>query len=201
MNDSSPRLQKGTIFAMDRHGSRTTVIAFQYNPEKLSRTLSMQGGQEGGSQDEAMRLRGAPKETIQMEIEIDAHDQPLSEHPDTATVGIEHQLAALEMLVYPELGQIERNATDLSQGKMSIVPPLAPVALLVWGQRAVPTRVSQFTIQEEAFDPNLNPTNAKVNLTLQVLSYNDLPQGHAARTSFCEYQRSRQNLSVWRQGR
>jgi translation elongation factor P/translation initiation factor 5A len=41
-------------------------------------------------------------------------------------------------------------------------------------QRVLPVRLSQFTITEEAYDVNLNPTRAKVGLGMRVLSYNDL---------------------------
>jgi hypothetical protein len=38
----------------------------------------------------------------------------------------------------------------------------------------LPVRLTTFSITEEAFDPNLNPIRAKVNLGLRVLNYQDL---------------------------
>jgi hypothetical protein len=38
----------------------------------------------------------------------------------------------------------------------------------------LPVRLSQLSITEELFDPNLNPIQAKVTLSLQVLTYQDL---------------------------
>ena len=43
--------------------------------------------------------------------------------------------------------------------------------LFVWSaSRIVPVRLTDFSITEEAFDPNLNPLRAKVTLGLRVLS-------------------------------
>ena len=57
------------------------VIALQYNPDTLTRTLQMQGGRRrDGDRLEALRLKGPPVETIKLEAEIDATDQ--LEFPD-----------------------------------------------------------------------------------------------------------------------
>jgi hypothetical protein len=47
--------------------------------------------------------------------------------------------------------------------------------LFVWGpKRVLPVRLTSFSITEQAFDPDLNPIRASVNLSLAVLSYQDL---------------------------
>ena len=54
-----------------------SVIALQYNPDSLSRTLqiqAVQGGQDGTRVD-ALRLRGPAVETIKIDAELDATDQ------------------------------------------------------------------------------------------------------------------------------
>ena len=51
------------------------MIIFQYNPDSLSRTLQPQMGAEGGDRTEALRLKGAPVETIKVDVELDAADQ------------------------------------------------------------------------------------------------------------------------------
>ena len=54
-----------------------SVIALQYNPDSLSRTLQIQampGGQDGVRVD-VLRLRGPAVETIKLEAELDATDQ------------------------------------------------------------------------------------------------------------------------------
>ena len=56
-------------------GRLLQVIAFQYNPDTLTRTLVPQGiGAEPGDRLEALRLKGPPQETIKLEAEIDATD-------------------------------------------------------------------------------------------------------------------------------
>ena len=52
---------------------------------------------------------------------------------------------------------------------------MAPLTLFVWGpQRVLPVRLTELSVTEEAFDPQLNPIRAKVSLGLRVLTYNDL---------------------------
>lgn len=57
------------------------IIALQYNPDTLTRTLQVQGvGQDGGDRSEALWLKGPPIKTIKIDVEIDATDQ--LEFPD-----------------------------------------------------------------------------------------------------------------------
>lgn len=176
----SPRVLRGAIVRIDLFGP-PTVIIFQYNPDKLTRTLQAQAAGDGGAHSEAMRLKGAPIETIKLEAELDATDQLEVRDPIATRLGIHPQLAALETLVYPASGAIQINAVLSAFGLMEIVPPLAPMTLFIWGvQRVVPVRVTDFTITEEAYDPKLNPIRATVSLGLRVLSYNDVGPTHPA---------------------
>src|SRR5260370_23261466 len=60
-------------------------------------------------------------------------------------------------------------------GTIEVIPAEAPMTLFVWGpQRVLPVRLSSFSVTEEAYDPLLNPIRAKVELSLSVLSYQDL---------------------------
>ena len=54
----SPRLLKGGIVLIDPATSVVQrIIALQYNPDSLSRTLQVQGAGEGGDRSEALRLK------------------------------------------------------------------------------------------------------------------------------------------------
>src|ERR1700744_5687844 len=103
---NSPRLVKGGIVTMDPDTSAVLgVIALQYNPDSLTRTLQIQavpGGQDGVRVD-ALRLRGPAVETIKLEAELDATDQLELAQPGSivAQFGLQPQLAQLEMLVNP----------------------------------------------------------------------------------------------------
>jgi len=85
------------------------------------------------------------------------------------------RLAALEMLLYPSTVTVITNTALLLAGTIEILPPEGPLTVLVWGpSRAVPVRVESLTIREQAFDTDLTPLRASVDVSLEVLSYNDL---------------------------
>jgi hypothetical protein len=172
---NSPRLIKGAIIGVDLFNPVASVVIFQYNPETVTRTLQPQGAADTGSRAEAMRLKGAPIETIKMDVEIDATDQLEQGDTNAGAMGIYPQLSALEMLVYPKTLQVVANTVLMALGTLEILPPIGPFTVLVWGlKRVVPVRVNDFTITEELHDAGLNPIRAKVSLGLRVLSYNDL---------------------------
>ena len=201
---ASPRLLKGGIVLLDPVSAAVRrVIALQYNPDSLSRSLQVQaaGGAEGGgaTRAEALRLRGPAVETIRIEVEIDAADrlgQP-GAHPDTVAHGIFPDLAALETLVYPEAGALQANAALARAGTLEIAPMEAPLALFVWSRsRIVPVRVAEMSVTEEAFDPLLNPIRAKVALSLRVLSVDDLGFGHRGGGLFMGYLQAKERLAA-----
>ena len=186
----SPRLVKGAIVGIDPFNPLASVIVFQYNPDSLTRTLQAQttGGQ-GGDRSEALRLKGAPVETITVSIEIDATDQLEQSDPLATRLGIYPQLSALEMLIYPKSALVIANTVLLAVGTIEIIPPAAPFTLFIWGpKRVVPVRLTTFTITEEAYDVSLNPIRAKVALGLRVLSYNDFPLTHPGYSLFLAHQ-------------
>ncbi len=171
----SPSVQKGAIIGLDPANPLASVIIFQYNPETLTRTITAQTS--GGEADtgEALRLKGPPKESIKLDVEIDATDQLETGDPLAGTLGIHPTLASLEMLLYPKSAVVIANEVLKAAGVIEVIPPEAPLTLFIWGiKRVLPVRLTSFTITEEAFDPNLNPIQAKASLTLDVLSYYDL---------------------------
>src|SRR5712664_887515 len=102
----SQRLLKGGIVLIDSSTSKVLrIIALQYNPDTLTRTLQVRGSGESGDRSEALRLNGPPVETIKLDAEIDVTDQ--LELPDegqnrvATQLGLYPQLAALETIVYP----------------------------------------------------------------------------------------------------
>jgi hypothetical protein len=93
-------------------------------------------------------------------------------------MGLYPALAALEMLLYPRSARMIANEVLLNVGIIEVIQPEAPLTVLAWGRnRVLPVRLTQFTIIEEAFDPQLNPIRAKVSLDLRVLTYHDLGLG------------------------
>lgn len=171
----STRLLKGALVSVDLLSPIPAVIVFQYNPDTLTRQLKARGAQGDGAKGDAMRLNGAPEETIKIDVEIDATDQLEKGDPIADAVGIYPQLSALEMLVYPKSALVIANTALLAGGIIEVAPPVGPFTLFIWGvKRILPVRVEEFSITEEAYDNALNPIRAKVSLGLRVLTYNDL---------------------------
>lgn len=186
----SPRLQKGELVSIDPANPQRRTIVFQYNPDTMTRRLDARttGGQEG-ERSEALRLTGPPRESITFSVEIDAADQLEQGDPNVATYGIYPVLSALELLLYPRSDHVIRNLSLALAGNIEIIPPEAPLTVLVWGaERVLPVRLTGFSITEEAYDPLLNPIRAKVDLTLNVLSYADLKPGTPGFDLFLSHQ-------------
>lgn len=187
----SPRILRGAIVAVTPLSPLSRIVIFQYNPNELRRTLrprSAPSEQQVGPAD-AHRIWGAPTETITMTVEVDAADQLETGDPVAATTGIAPQLASLEMLLYPDSLQVIANTALMAAGVIELLPPEGPLTVLVWGPgRAVPVRLSDLTITEQAFDPGLFPTRATVEVSLQVLSYSDLPVSDPGYTLFLVHQ-------------
>jgi hypothetical protein len=202
----SPKLLKGGIVLIDPVSSAVQrIIVLQYSPDTLNRTLQVQGaGAESGDRSEALRLKGPPVETIKFDAEIDAADQlefP-KENQAATQVGIFPQLAALETLIYPTSTQLNNN-NDLSKtGTLEIAPMEMPLALFIWSKTRtpLPVRVTDLSITEEAFDPNLNPIRAKVSLGLRVLSVNDLGFDHKGGNLFMNYLQKKESLAAMNNG-
>lgn len=192
----SPRLMKGAIVGVDPLRPVPSVTVFQYNPETLTRSLTPQFSGEGGDKAEALRLKGAPEETVSLEVEFDATDQLEKGDPRAVMTGIQPQLAALEMLIYPSSSWVIANQAMLASGMMEVVPPVGPMTLFVWGaQRVLPVKITKFSVTEEAFDTKLNPIRAKVSLDLRVLSYNDLPVENPGYALFLAHQAAKEALA------
>jgi hypothetical protein len=193
----SPRVLKGALVGFDPVVPIPSVIVFQYNPDTLTRTLKPRGPGGEGARSEALRLTGAPEETIKVDVAIDATDQ-LEKAEGVATgLGIYPQLSAIETLVYPKSAVVIANTALLATGTIEIVPPTAPLTLFIWGiQRILPVRITEFSITEEAYDTALNPIRAKASLGLRVLSYNDLSLSDPAYYMFLAHQVVKEALGV-----
>ena len=199
---NTPRLVKGGIVTMDPDSSVVqSIIALQYNPDSLSRTLQIQalpGGQDGVRVD-ALRLRGPAVETIKIEAELDATDQLEFPHnfPTAIQYGLHPQLAQLEMLINPTVETLTADDSMANNGTLEIIPLEQPLTLFVWSNsRVVPVRITEFSITEEAFDANLNPIRAKVSLGLRVLNVDDLGFDSPGGQMFMAYLSNKEKLGA-----
>lgn len=197
---TSPRLIKGGLVQMDpTTGATLQVIALQYNPDQLSRSLQVQSsGTDGGDQSQALRLKGAAIETLKLETEIDATDylEFPDENPSTVQSGIHPQLAVLELLVQPRADALLANDAMARRGVLEVLPIQTPLTLFIWGKnRVVPVRITDLSITEEAFDTHLNPIRAKVSIGMRVLSVDDLGFDHRGGTVFMSHLRNREVMA------
>lgn len=195
----SPRLVKAGIVLIDpESGSIVGSIALQYNSETLTRSLAVQAVGEDGDRSQALRIRGPAVETFTLEAMLDATDQ--LEDPDgnaaAAEAGLFPQISALEALVHPTSAQLRNQDNLASAGTLEIAPMEAPLALFIWSRnRVVPVRITELSVTEEAFDPNLNPIRAKVSLSLRSLSVDDLGFAHRGGGLFMAYLAAKERLA------
>jgi Contractile injection system tube protein len=194
----SPRLLKGGLVLIDASTSVVQrIIALQYNPDSVTRTLQVQGvGPEGGDRSEILRLKGPPIETLKVDAEFDATDQLEVVDSTAAAVGLQAQLAALEIIVYPTSAQLQNLNSQSQSGTLEVAAVETPLTIFVWSkQRILPVRLTEFSITEEAFDPNLNPIRAKVSLGMRVLNVNDTGFAHKAGGLFMTYLQNKEQLA------
>lgn len=208
MMESSPRVLKGGIVLMDAAtGSVQRIISLQYNPETVSRSLQTQAVelQQGGDRSEALRLTGPPVETIKLDAEIDATDQLQSPTEGANQVavqfGIQPALAALETIIYPTSSHLRAVDAQQSGGALEVAPFQAPLTIFVWSKsRIVPVRITEFSIEEQFFDPELNPIRAKISLSMRVLNVNDLGFRHRGGSLFMHYHQQKEKLAAMQAG-
>lgn len=196
---NAPRLLKGGIVVIDpESGAILRIIALQYNPDTLSRSLQPKSvGADTTDRSQALRFKGSAVETFKLEAEIDAADMLESGDASVAEVGIHPSLAVIEALVSPTSAQLTALNSLAAKGTLEIAPMLSPLSLFVWSRhRVTPVRITDLSITEEAFDPNLNPIRAKVSLGLRVLSVDDLGFDTKAGNIFMAYLRNKEQLAL-----
>lgn len=197
---NSPRLLKGGLVLVNPESQTPErVIALQYNPDTVTRTLTPQAiSADGGDRSSALRLKGPAVETIKLTAEIDATDRLEFPELNSAAVesGIHRDLAVLEMLVNPRSEQLVSNNRLAGLGTLEIAPMETPLTLFVWSKlRIVPVRLTECSIVEDAFDPALNPIRAKVSLGMRVLNVNDLGFDHRGGHIFMVYLQAKEQLA------
>jgi hypothetical protein len=198
---TGPKLIKGALVAFQLPEPTPKVIAFQFNPTKLQRTLTgkLAGGE--GASGEALRLAGPPEEKIKVDIDLDAVDQLEKGSQVAAETGIHPQLAILELLLYPSTANVILNTALRALGTIEVVPPEAPLVLFIWGRnRILPVRITSFGVSEEEYDNNLNPIRAMVSLELQALTYDDLSRTNPGHYIYMAHHMSKEVLSRIGQG-
>jgi hypothetical protein len=179
----SPKLARAALVQLveDIIGPTPNVVPFQFNSDTMSRTITPTVPADidpsGQGQVDPTAQPVEPKEVITLTVEFDAVDQLEEGDPVAAEFGVTDRVAAIEKFLRPSkglLGDLVGAAAALVGAPQPPARPSVPIAFLVWGKtRIVPVRVTDYSIEEMSFLPNLAPLNVKINLTLQVLTPDD----------------------------
>ncbi|MET7617800.1 hypothetical protein [Streptomyces sp. NPDC005408] len=199
-------IRSGIVVVDPERGTPQRIIVLQFNPDTLERSLAPQaaggsgdagGGGSGGDRNEALRLKGPAEESWKFTAEIDATDQFEVAAPD----GIHPQLATLEMLVHPTSAQLREASRLTKKGTIEISPIEMPLTLFTWGsKRVMPVRLTELSINESAFDVNLNPIRASLGIGMKVLSVSDLPAGHRGADLYLAHLAQKERLAAAARG-
>jgi hypothetical protein len=147
-----------------------------------------------------LAVQGLPGESFSFNLAMDANDMIADGASSSVaaaaaglalTTGIYSRLCALEMLLYPSgsfassglVGTVSAAALNIASGTKSKSKPkvpqfVLPTVLFIWGPaRIVPVRVTSLNITETLYDaPLLNPTHAEAQISLQVLTPDEVVQ-------------------------
>jgi hypothetical protein len=187
----SPRLLRAALVSVDL--SSPAAVPFQYNPDRLTRSITPSFESSGPGGADVPRFAGAPTEAISLEAVFDASDA----RAQGGGAGVLPQLSALEILAYPSTLGVLEQAALAATGVIEVVPPAAPLLVFSWGAgRTVPVRIESFEIEETVHDAMLVPIHATVALRLRVLSYSDVPPTHPAYALFLAYQTAKAGLGL-----
>ena len=106
--------------------------------------------------------------------------------------GVQAQISALESIIYPSSRHLKSVYAAASRGVMEITPPQAPLVVFAWSpsRQGIPVRITELSIEEQFFDPNLHPIRAKVSISMRVLNVNDIGfAGHGGQLAMTHHQR------------
>ncbi|HAG81445.1 MAG TPA: hypothetical protein DCL61_09785 [Cyanobacteria bacterium UBA12227] len=171
-------------YASDFLGPLPNVVIFQFNPDTLTRNISIPQRPTGVSSRETSQAGEIPVERINFTAHFSAADQLDSGNIIAETLGISPQLAALEKMVYPSnfIGELLGEALDAIGDAIGLggnddcpTQPIPreqyPQILFIWGAtRVLPVLIDSMSITEQQYDSFLNPIQAEVALTLAVAS-------------------------------
>jgi len=204
----SPKLAPGAFIQLIEivGGFSPEVVTFQYNPEKISRSFQIYGdganNQEKG-QESPQTQPFAPDESINFALVLDAADGLGEGRLIEERFGITAKLSAIERLIFAssDLGALVAGQLP---GFIDAIPtqPRVPTTLLVLGpHRLVPIRITSMSVEEELFAPDMRPVRATVNLSLKVISEEQLrglthPTDQIARAAYMRHHAARYDLAI-----
>ena len=181
-------------YASDFFGPLPNLVIFQFNPDTLSRNISIPERPTGATSRETSQAGNIPVERITLTAHFSAADKLNTGNIIAQELGIGPQLAALEKMVYPSnlIGGLLGEALDKIGDALGLegnddIPkqPIPrekyPQILFIWGKtRVLPVLLESMSITEQQYDSSLNPIQAEVALGLAVASNPDDKVGKGA---------------------
>jgi hypothetical protein len=171
-------------------GPIPNIVLFQFNPESISRTLTI-AASASTNNSVANRPRRENNATLAPPVESFTITAQFSAADDLGAgglvsivprlFGVGPQLAALEKMVYPPAtpGGLIGAAIDAigsaigkkaASAEKSAPRVKVPKILFIWGPtRVLPVRITSMTIAEKQYDMLLNPVEAEVQIGLAVI--------------------------------
>lgn len=155
------------------------IVAFQYNPETISRSLETWNPFEvdqanRGAQSPTVQPY-EPQEKFSFTLELSAADGMEDGNPLATVTGVAPQIAALKKLTQPSkglLGDLVASAGALVGADPGATErPTVPVVLMILGPGIIyPVRITSFEVEQKEFNPMLYPIRASVQIEVAVLT-------------------------------
>ncbi|MGJ8616713.1 MAG: hypothetical protein ACSHWS_07700 [Sulfitobacter sp.] len=155
------------------------IVAFQYNPASISRTLEPWNPFEV---DQANRGAQAPtvqpyepQEKFSFSLELNASDGMEEGNPLAVVHGVAPQIAALKKLTQPSkglLGDLVASASAVAGRDPGATERASvPVVLMILGPGIIyPVRITSFGVEQKEFNTLLYPIQATVQIEVAVLT-------------------------------
>ena len=155
------------------------IVAFQYNPETITRALEPWNPFEVDQADRGSQAPTvqpySPQEKFTFSLDFHAADGMEVGNPLAVGFGVLPQIAALQKLVLPSeglLGDLLASAKALAGNPGGeATRPTVPVVLLILGPGLIyPVRITSISIEQKQFNPLLYPIHAIATLEVTVLT-------------------------------
>ena len=200
--------ERAAFIAYEPQGypDKRRVIPFRFNPEGLSRTVNVQGGERPPSVESGQGAAPSPsgeaaaeggaatvKESFTIRIRLDYADRDPGLTTLDEQYGVSPEIAAIEELMYAAPSDAAASS-DGTEAVRAASP--RPTVLLVWGRRnVVPVRIASLKIDESVYNTALNPVRAEIEASLEVLGEAEARADLAVRSALDKLTSDRRNLA------
>lgn len=201
---------RGAFIAYEPGGypDKKRVVPFRFNPEALSRQITVEQGQGGGAGAEtapppaggsapteqgADASSGSIKEGFTVQIRVDLADRVEGATKLPKELGIAPEIAALEELLQPVQSESEAPSDGTEPTKAR---PQRWTVLFIWGRKRVyPIRITSITINETMHNAELNPVRAEIDVSAEVLGEADAKDNVAVSSALDFTSNNRRDLA------